>query len=218
LAIAALILWVLTASAGVSLLRSGRAARGAAADPAPSAGVADGPGQTVGTPAGPGQADRTPADGAPTGPPQPVAAAGGPAQQAAAVGGAAPPADTPVRYAAVPLTEDGRPPPAPHAKVTAPPGEHPLLQFCHPALALIGFGFWLAFVLVGYRPLAWVSFGVLVVTLGAGLSWLTGNTLAARRQHGPAPAFPRRLIVLHGLGAAATLALTLLTALTAGHG
>ena len=163
LAIAALILWVLTASVGVSLLSSGRAARGAAAS-----GTA--------------------------------------------------PAGAPARFAAVPLTEDGRPPPVPHAKVTAPPGEHPLLQFCHPALALIGFGFWLAFVFVHYRPLAWVSFGVLVITLGAGLSWLTGNTLAARRHQGAAPAFPPRLIVLHGLAAAATLALTVLTALTAGHG
>jgi hypothetical protein len=208
LAIAALILWVLTASAGVTLLSSGRAARGAAAGPAPSAGVTDGPGQTVGMSAGPAQPDRTPADGTST----------GPAQPAAVVGGAAPAAGAPVRYAAVPLTEDGRPPPVPHAKVTAPPGEHPLLQFCHPALALIGFGFWLAFVLVHYRPLAWISFGVLVVTLGAGLSWLTGNTLEARRYHGAAPAFPPRLIVLHGLAAAATLTLTVLTALTAGHG
>ena len=181
MAIAALILWVLTASVGVSLLSSGRAARGAAAGTAPPPGAADGPAQTAG-------------------------AAGAPAQTAGA------------RFVAIPLTEDGRPPPVPHAKVTAPPGEHPLLQFCHPALAIIGFGFWLAFVFVHYRPLAWVSFGVLVVTLGAGLSWLTGNKLAARRHQGAAPAFPPRLIVLHGLAAAATLALTVLTALTAGHG
>ena len=198
MAIAALILWVLTASVGVSLLSSGRAARGAAAGTAPPPGAADGPAQTVGTPAGPAQAGATPADGTPVGPAQTVGA--------------------PARFAAIPLTEDGRPPPVPHAKVTAPPGEHPLLQFCHPALALIGFGFWLAFVFVHYRPLAWVSFGVLVVTLGAGLSWLTGNKLAARRHQGAAPAFPPRLIVLHGLAAAATLALTVLTALTAGHG
>ena len=203
MAIAALILWVLTASAGVTLLSSGRAARGAVASPA-------GPADATGRPAQPADTVGRPA--------QKVDAAGGPAQKVGAAGGPASPADTPVRYAAVPLTEDGRPPPGPHAKVTAPPGEHPLLQFCHPALALIGSGFWLAFVLVHYRPLAWVSFGVLVVTLGAGLSWLTGNTLAARRQHGVAPAFPPRLIVLHGLAAAATLALTVLTALTAGHG
>ena len=223
MAIAALILWVLTASAGVSLLRSGRAARGAAAGPARPAGSADGPvpsagaavgsGQTVGTPAGPAQAA-----GAPAGPAPPTGAASAPAQKAGAAGGTAPAAGAPTRFAAIPLTEDGRPPPVPHAKVTAPPGEHPLLQFCHPALALIGFGFWLAFVLIHYRPLAWVSFGVLVVTLGAGLSWLTGNMLAARRHPGATPAFPPRLIGLHGLAAAATLALTVLTALTAGHG
>jgi hypothetical protein len=192
LAIAALILWVLTASAGVSLLSSGRAARSAAAGPAQPADAAAGPDRPAGAWAGPARAD---------------AAAAGPAQ----------PAGAPARFAAIPLTEDGRPPPVPHAKVTAPPGEHPLLQFCHPALALIGFGFWLAFVLVHYRPLAWISFGVLIVTLSAGLSWLAGNTLAARRQ-GTARAFPHRLIVLHGLAAAATVALTVLTALTAGHG
>jgi len=223
LAIAALILWVLTASAGVSLLRSGRTARGVAAGPARSAGAADGPvpsagaavgsGQAVGTPAGPAQAVGTSAS-----PAQADGTPARPAQKAGAAGGTAPAAGAPTRFAAIPLTEDGRPPPVPHAKVTAPPGEHPLLQFCHPALALIGFGFWLAFVLVHYRPLAWVSFGVLVVTLGAGLSWLTGNTLAARRHPSAAPAFPPRLIGLHGLAAAATLALTALTALSAGHG
>jgi hypothetical protein len=192
LAIAALILWVLAASAGVSLLRSGRAASGAAAVPAQ-------PADTVGCPA------------------QPADAAAGPAQADAAAAGPAQTAGAPARFAAIPLTRDGRPPPVPHAKVTAPPGEHPLLQFCHPALALIGFGFWLAFVLVHYRPLAWISFGILVVTLSAGLSWLTGNTLAARRR-GAAGAFPPRLIVLHGLAAAATLTLTVLAALFAGHG
>jgi hypothetical protein len=173
LAIAALILWVLTAGAGVSLLGSGRAARGAAAGRAQQAGPAGGPGQTAGTPA---------------------------------------------RIAAIPLTEDGRPPPVPHAKVAAPPGEHPLLQFSHPALALIGFGFWLAFVLIHYRPLAWISFGVLVVTLSAGLSWLAANALATRRHQDAARAFAPRLIMLHGLAAAVTLALTVLTALSAGHG
>jgi hypothetical protein len=183
LAIAALALWLLTASAGVSLLRSGRAVRGAAADPA-----------------------------------QPADAAAGRAQTDGATGGPAQPEGAPVRYAAVPLTKDGKPPPVPRAKVAAPPGEHPLLQFCHPALALIGFGFWLGFVLVHYRPLAWISFGVLLATVGAGLSWLAANALAARRRQGATRAFPPRLIVLHGLAAAATLALTVLTALLAGHG
>jgi len=193
LAIAALFLWVLTAGVGVSLLSSGRAARGTATSPAPAAGAPAGPGQTAGAPAGPAKTA-----GAPAGPGRPAGA--------------------PARYAALPLTEDGRPPPGPHVKVAAPPGEHPLLQFSHPALALTGLGFWLAFVLVRYRPLAWISFGVLAVTIGAGLGWLASNALAARRRPGAGRTFPPRLIVLHGLAAAATLALTALTALSAGHG
>ena len=200
LAVAALFLWVLTAAAGVSLLSSGRAARDTATSRAPAAGPAAGPDHT---PAGP-----APTDGPPAGPAQTDGGPAGPAQ----------PAGPSARYAALPLTEDGRPPPGPHVKVAAPPGEHPLLQFSHPALALTGLGFWLAFVLVHYRPLAWISFGILVVTLGAGLGWLAGNALAARRRQGAARTFPPRLIVLHGLAAAATLALTALTALSAGHG
>jgi hypothetical protein len=200
LAIAALFLWVLTAGAGVSMLGSGRGARDTVTSPAPAAGPAAGADQT---PAGPAQTDGPPAgpgrkDGTPAGPPQ----TDGP----------------PARYAALPLTEDGRPPPGPHVKVAAPPGEHPLLQFSHPALALTGLGFWLAFVLVRYRPLAWISFGILVVTVGAGLGWLASSSLAARRRPGAARTFPPRLIVLHGLAAAATLALTALAALSAGHG
>ena len=191
MAIAALILWVLTASAGVSLLNSGRAARGPAVGPA------------------------QPADAA--GPAHPADAAGDSTQPAGSASGPARSAGTPVRYAAVPLTEDGKPPPVPRVKVAAPPGEHPLLQFCHPALALIGFGFWLGFVLVHYRPLAWISFGILLFTVSAGLGWLAANALAARRRRA-ARAFPPRLIVLHGLAAAATLALTVLTALFASHG
>ncbi len=223
MAIAALILWVLTASAGVSLLSSGRAARGAAAGPAQPADAAWGPAppaDAAGGPAHPAEATASaapPAGGAASAA-QTAGAAASAAQTAGAAAGPAQTAGAPARFAAIPLTEDGRPPPVPHAKVAAPPGEHPLLQFSHPALALIGFSFWLAFVLVHYRPLAWISFGILVVTLSAGLSWLGGNALAARRRQGAARAFPPRLIVLHGLAAAATLALTVLTALSAGHG
>lgn len=127
-------------------------------------------------------------------------------------------ADAPVRIPAVPLTEDGRPPRVPPSKVVAPPGEHPLLEFSHPALALFGLGFWLAFVLVHYRTFAWISIGLLVVTAGAGLAWLARSRRAARRRTAPARAFPSRLVALHGVAAAALLALTLLTALFAAHG
>jgi hypothetical protein len=163
LAIATLVLWLLNAGVGVTLLRAGNAARRRAADSA-----------------------RAPS--------------------------------TPARIPAIPLTEDGRPPRVPPANVVAPPGEHPLLEFSHPALALAGLGFWFAFALVHYRTFAWISLGVLVVTVGAGLSWLARNRLAARRRTASARAFPSRLIVLHGVGAAAVFALTMLTALSAVHG
>ena len=105
----------------------------------------------------------------------------------------------------------------PRTRVATPPGEHPLLEFSHPALALIGLAFWFVFVLIHYRPLAWISFGVLVVTLVAGLSWLAANALAARHREHAARSFPPRLIVFHGLAATVALALTVLTALAASH-
>ena len=118
----------------------------------------------------------------------------------------------------VPLTDDGRPPPVPRTRVATPPGEHPLLEFSHPALALTGLAFWFAFVLIHDRPLAWISFGVLVITVGAGLSWLAANALAVRRREHAARPFPPRLIVFHGLAATVALALTVLTAVSASHG
>jgi Flp pilus assembly protein TadB len=127
-------------------------------------------------------------------------------------------ASTPARSGAVPLTADGKPPPVPRTRVAAPAGEHPLLEFSHPALALSGLAFWFVFVLIHYRPLAWISLGILVVTLSAGLSWLAANARAARRQQKAARPFPPRLIALHGLAAAVALTLTVLTALSASHG
>jgi hypothetical protein len=111
------------------------------------------------------------------------------------------------------------PPPIPRIKVHSPPGEHPLLEFAHPALGAIGLACWFLFLGLHYRPLAWTSFGILMVTVAAGLGWLASNTMAARhRRDGARAAFPRRLIVLHGAAATVTVALALLTALSASHG
>jgi hypothetical protein len=102
--------------------------------------------------------------------------------------------------------------------VHARPGEHPLLEFSHPTLGLIGMGLWFVYVGTRHAPLAWASFGILVAAIAAGLSWLARNRLAARRDGKPARAgFPPRLIILHGLSATATFALAVLTALTASH-
>jgi hypothetical protein len=164
LAIAALILWLCTAAAGVTLLRAGTARpRESAAQPS------------------------------------------------------APAAEPLVRVGAVPLTPEGKPPPGPHARVSTAPGEHLLLEFSHPALAATGVACWLMFTLVHYRPFAWISFAVLVATLLVGVGWYTRNRHAALARDRDGWTFPPRLIALHGVAAALSITLTIVTALVASH-
>jgi hypothetical protein len=169
LAIVTLVLWAITAGAGVSLLATGGAAR----------------------------RRRLAAD-----------AARDPAR----------PAPAPVRVPAPPRTPEGKPPPVPRVRVATGPGEHPLLEFSHPALAITGLAVWFMFTFVHYHPLAWISFAFLVATIGAGLAWLAGNRRAARHHPRSAWTFPPRLIIFHGTAAAIAIALTVLTALTASRG
>jgi hypothetical protein len=164
LAIAALVLWLATAAAGVTLLRSGTARRRASAAQLPA------------------------------------------------------PAEPLVRIGAVPLRPDGRPPRGPHARVATPPGEHPLLEFSHPALATTGVACWLMFTLVHYRPFAWISFAVLVATLLVGLGWYARNRQSAVGAEHASWTFPPRLIALHGTAAALSITLTVVTALVASRG
>jgi len=117
-----------------------------------------------------------------------------------------------VHIGALPLTAEGKPPRGPHPRVATPPGEHPLLEFIHPALAVVGIACWFMFVLVHYRPFAWIAFAILVVTMAVGLTWLA----ASRRASGATWTFPRRLVVLHGLVVTLAIALTVLAAISAG--
>jgi len=162
-AIAALVLWLCTAAAGVTLLRAGTTRR---------------------------RDSRS--------------------QQAV-------PAEPLVRIGAVPLTAEGKPPPGPHARVATPAGEHPLLEFSHPALATVGVACWLMFTFVHYRPFAWISFAILVATVLVGVSWYARNRQSAREERG-GWTFPSRLIALHGTAAALSITLTVVTALAASHG
>lgn len=174
MAIVALVLWVITAAAGVSLLGTGGAARRAAA-------------------------------------------AGATTETAPPAAGTVRGVSSPARSSAVPLTSEGKPPPAPRIRVATPPGEHPLLEFSHPALALTGLACWFMFVFVRYHAFAWISVGVLVVTIALGLSWLAHNTRAARHHARGAWSFPPRLVALHGTAAAVAITLTVLTVLSAAH-
>jgi hypothetical protein len=196
LAIVTLVLWVITAAAGVSLLSTGGAARRLAAEAA----------------RGQAQSEQVPAGSAP------AAGQDAPATASAASAVAGARSTGPARYAAIPRTADGKPPPVPRVRVATPPGEHPLLEFSHPAMAIFGLAGWFAFTFVHYRPFAWFSLGILVVTIGLGLSWLIRNAQAVRHQARAVWRFPRRLVVLHGLAAAIGISLTILTALSAAHG
>ena len=101
----------------------------------------------------------------------------------------------------------------------APEGS-PLLEFVHPALALLGLTFWIFFVMTHYHVFAWVAFGVVVATVLAGVSWEAVRRRTAHRRAGDGRAgdgtsFPPHLILLHGLAAVGTFALVVIAAAAA---
>lgn len=192
MAIVALVLYVITAAAGVSLLGTGGAARRREAEAEAAEAAAKEAGAGVKTTLATAQATPAAAE-----------AVRAPGLQA--------------RLAAVPLTAEGKPPPGPKVKVVAPPGEHPLLEFSHPALAVTGLACWFMYVFVRYTPFAWISFGILMVAIAIGLTWLVHNLRAARHRLKGAWHFPPRLVLLHGTAAAVAILLSVLTALSASH-
>ncbi len=186
MAILTLVLWFLTAAAGITLLRAGGTAAPAEA-PEQVAEVASAATATVASTTG-------------------TSTTGGSTMGRAA------------RSSAVPLTPEGLPPPVPHVRVRTRPGQHPLLEFAHPTLGITGGACWFMFTFVHYRPLAWIAFCILVVTIGVGLGWFVRNRGEVSSQVDGASHFPPRLIALHGGAAALSIALTVLTALIASHG
>ena len=209
MAIVVLVLWLFTAGAGFYLLatsnlsRARPAATKSAAEPAPAESA------TV-------SAAATAASAASAGAPATAAA---PAAQAASTPQAtatpSPASKREMRRAA----RDRFDPPSLTAAKSAPavPGLRSLLEFAHPAFAIVGLGFWLGFTMVHDRALGWIAFGLVTAAVCLGLTWYTANTRAARRERSPgsepAPAFRTRLVLLHGSAATVTFALAALTAL-----
>lgn len=110
------------------------------------------------------------------------------------------------------------PPSLTRAKSEPLPGLRALAEFTHPALAIIGLGFWVGYVLTRDRLFAAIGFGLLIGAICAGLTWFAGNRRAARRvpaEGGDQPdalTFTPRLLILHASGAALTLLIaTLIT-------
>jgi hypothetical protein len=194
MAVVALLLWLFTAGAGTSLLVRSNLGR-------------------------PGPSDV---------PRERAAAAAAPAAAAAAASVAAtlPAPQSALSEAQIRKAARSRfDPPSLVASRNAPllPGSRALLEFMHPACAIVGLGFWLGFTLVHARVLGWIAFGLITVTACLGLSWFAANNRAARRQAnpgpaasdaaGPAPSFNGRLVAVHGAAAGLTFVLAALSAL-----
>jgi hypothetical protein len=107
------------------------------------------------------------------------------------------------------------------------PGLKDLAEFTHPALALIGIGFWLGYVVSRDRLFAVIGLGILLGAICAGVSLFTVNTRAARRAaagdvdsappaSGTAPLTASPLVLtLHAIGATLTLLFAILIAVRA---
>ena len=136
------------------------------------------------------------------------------------------PAPTPAR----PVRDKDRfdPPSLQRAKSEPLPGLKDLAEFGHPALALIGLGIWLGYVVSRDRVFAVIGLGVLLGAICAGLSWFIVNTRAARRAAAAEPGSPGaatpgsaplsaspRLLTVHAVGAALTLLFAVLIAVRA---
>lgn len=120
----------------------------------------------------------------------------------ASVGAAARPA---VRPAARPKDRFD-PPSLREAKSEPIPGLRALAEFMHPALAVTGFGFWVAYTLVRNDIFGVIGFGVMLGAIAAGISWALGNARAAKK-HGDALSFSPRVLITHVAGATLTLVL-----------
>lgn len=103
------------------------------------------------------------------------------------------------------------------------PGLKTLAEFAHPALAMIGIGFWLGYVVSRDRLFAVIGLGILLGAICAGVSLFTVNTRAAKRMTadpGAAPTAPGTapliaspvVLTLHGIGATLTLLFAILIA------
>jgi hypothetical protein len=224
MAIVVLVLWLFTAGAGFYLLVTSNLGRARPA-PVPAAPVPKAPATSAPATPAPAASAAAPAAQRPATTTEPAPAAhSAPQAQATAQAQAAAAAPAPaskreLRRAA----RDRFDPPSLTAAKNAPvlPGLRSLFEFAHPACAIVGLGFWLAYTLVHYHPLGWIAFGLVTATVCLGLSWFTANARAART-HGapgdePSPSFRTRLVVLHGGAAAVTFTLAALTALVLGR-
>jgi hypothetical protein len=186
-AVAALLLWLCTAAVGSYLLVTAAHAGNAPGNDEPE------PAEPVSVPAERPAAARADA-AAPTAPPTPA-----PARRTR---------DDRDRVFAPPSLQQARSEPL--------PGMKDLAEFAHPALAMIGIGFWLGYVVSRDRLFAVIGLGILLGAICAGVTLFTVNTRAARRaaaaeaesraSAGTTPLIASPLVlIVHAIGATLTL-------------
>jgi hypothetical protein len=170
-----------------------------------------------------GNIEQEPEESVPVPAEQSAAARTGPAGATASTSPASPPAR------ARPRRNDRdifAPPSLQQARSEPLPGLKDLAEFTHPALALIGIGFWLGYVVSRDRLFAVIGLGILLGAICAGVSLFTVNTRAARRaaagadsgtaRQGPAPLTASPVVLtLHAIGATLTLLFAVLIAVRA---
>ena len=168
--------------------------------------------------------------------PEPEESVPVPAEQPAAAspGPAASPVPAPSPSASPPAPARPRrndrdrfaPPSLRQARSEPLPGMKDLAEFTHPALAMIGIGFWLGYVVSRDRLFAVIGLGILLGAICAGVSLFTVNTPAARRAAADADAAPAArgtapltasplVLTLHAIGATLTLLFAVLIAVRA---
>jgi hypothetical protein len=137
-----------------------------------------------------------------------------PAGQASAT-----PADAAVPATPARLKDPFAPPSLQRERSESLPLMRALVEFAHPALGMIGLGFWFGYVVSRDRIFLAISLGILLGAICAGLSWFTVNSRAIKRVAAaeaagqPGLENPRfaphtyspRVLILHGTGAALTL-------------
>jgi hypothetical protein len=200
-AVATLLLWLCTAAIGSYLLVT--AVHAGNAEPEAEESLE------------PAESVTVPAD-------QPAAASADPA------GASQAPADSPAPAKKPRRSDRDRfaPPSLREARSEPMPGIKALAEFAHPALALIGVGFWLGYVVSRDRPFAVIGLGILLGAICAGVSLFTVNTRAAKRlaanpdaaptAPGTAPLIASPVVLtLHAIGATLTLLFAILIAVHA---
>jgi hypothetical protein len=100
-------------------------------------------------------------------------------------------------------TDPYAPPSLARARAEQVPWGRALLEFTHPALAVVGIGMWIGFTLIHQRALGAVALVVLTAAALAGVTWFT-----ITRRGGVS--INRRTLAAHAAGAAFVLALALI--------